>query len=187
MLIERTNLPSPAPPYSHLSPGCATLAASIRERCYGSREVWPPGDAVGVDAGVAVKANLPFKERRGLVLLDPAYEDGKDWQRTGRAISDAVERMANTVVLAWYPLKKEADADGLKADVAALNVPGSLAVELLVREPFAEGGLAGSGLVVVNPPYMLKAELDVLLPLLAERLGVGQWGRGSVKVLTPPR
>jgi 23S rRNA (adenine2030-N6)-methyltransferase len=140
-----------------------------------------------VDAGVAVRASLPFKERRGLVLLDPAYEDAKDWQKTARAIEDATSRMANVVVLAWYPLKSEADADGLKATLAASQLSGTLCAELLVREPFAEGGLAGSGVAVVNPPYTLKAELETVLPFLAERLGVGTWGRGSVTEITPPR
>jgi 23S rRNA (adenine2030-N6)-methyltransferase len=138
------------------------------------------------DASQSVKAALPFKERRGLLLLDPAYEDAKDWQAVPRTIRHAMERMANTTVLAWYPLKTEADADELKQALAALDRPGTLCTELLVREPFAEGGLAGSGLAIVNPPFTLREELAVLLPVLAERLGKGTWGRGRVTVVTQP-
>jgi 23S rRNA (adenine2030-N6)-methyltransferase len=58
--------------------------------------------------------------------------------------------------------------------------------ELRVREPFRQGGLAGSGLIVVNAPWGLDEELGLILPALAERLGIGEWGRGPVDWLVPP-
>ena len=55
-----------------------------------------------------------------------------------------------------------------------------------MREAFSAGGLAGSGLVIVNAPWKLDEELRVLVPALAERMGVGAWGQGTVEWLLPP-
>ncbi len=139
-----------------------------------------------LDAAVAVKAALPFAERRGLVLLDPAFEVAGEMEKSARMLDHIIRRMQNTTVLAWYPLKASGDEAPLLTQAAALPCSGTLVAELRVREGFAEGGLAGSGLLVINPPHTLKAELEELLPTLAVRLGIGEWGRGSVRELTPP-
>lgn len=139
------------------------------------------------DATVAAKAALPFVERRGLVLLDPAFEVAGEMEKTGRMLEHVISRMQNTTVLAWYPLKAAGDEAPLLTKAAALPCAGTLCAELRVREGFAQGGLAGSGVVIVNPPHTLKAELDLIMPELGQRLGVGTWGRGSVNELTPPR
>jgi 23S rRNA (adenine2030-N6)-methyltransferase len=86
----------------------------------------------------------------------------------------------------WYPLKADGLAESLCDTVKALAVPGTLRCELRVRESFREGGLAGSGLVVINPPWGLYGELELLLPALAQRLGLRNWGQGTVSWLLPP-
>ena len=58
--------------------------------------------------------------------------------------------------------------------------------ELRIREAFKEGGLAGSGVIVVNAPWKLDEDLRALLPALAGRLGLGQWGQSRVEWLVPP-
>lgn len=140
-----------------------------------------------LDAAVAVKAELPFTERRGLVLLDPAFEVPDELNKTLRSVKHALERMQNVTLLIWYPLKAPDDAKDFLRGISDFNQPGTLTAELLVKEPFAEGGLAGSGVVIVNPPFTLRAELERIMPALAFRLGLGTWGRGSVSVLTPPK
>ncbi len=138
------------------------------------------------DAVHSVKAELPFDQRRGVVLIDPPYEDKRETEFVVRALREGVKRFANGVFLVWYPVKGEQFADDLVAAVAALGIPDVLRCELRVREAFDGGGLAGSGVLIVNAPYQLREKLVVLLPALAERLGVGSWGRGSVSDLTPP-
>ena len=86
----------------------------------------------------------------------------------------------------WYPLKAN-DAAMICLDGAkALGAPGTLMAQLRVREMFRQGGLAGSGVIVVNAPWKLDEELALLLPALAMRLGLGHWGLGSVEWLVPP-
>jgi len=67
-----------------------------------------------------------------------------------------------------------------------LGVQSTLMAELRVREAFKEGGLAGSGVIIVNAPWGMENELALLLPTLAERLGIGNWGKGTIEWLIPP-
>ena len=138
------------------------------------------------DASVAVKAELPFPEKRGLVLLDPAFEVADELSHVMHMLRHILLRMKNAVVIVWYPLKAPEQAQIFKTELASLGAAGTVCAELQVREGFAEGGLAGSGVAVVNPPYTLKAELELIMPVLTQRLGVGTWGKGSVSELTPP-
>ena len=140
----------------------------------------------GVDAGVSIKANLPPPERRGLVLIDPPYEQKNEAARAVAMLAEGLRRFATGCFMLWYPVKADGLADGLGDAVERLGVPGTLKVELRVREAFGEGGLAGSGLVIVNPPWQLDRDLEILLPALARRLGLGNWGQGSVCWLLPP-
>jgi 23S rRNA (adenine2030-N6)-methyltransferase len=140
----------------------------------------------GVDAVQAVKAELPFPERRGVVLLDPAYESTDDLADLVRTVAYIMERMAQTVVVAWYPVKNEEFVADLLDKMKRLNFPGLLHIQLIVKEINQFGGLAGSGVLVVNPPWRLEGECRTLLPLLARVLGKGKWGRSTVDWLSPP-
>jgi 23S rRNA (adenine2030-N6)-methyltransferase len=139
-----------------------------------------------VDAAQAIKANLPFLEKRGLVLIDPAFEVTDEASRVAKMVSNALRRMAHVCVMIWYPVTTQDFADGL---CAGLNFPGAksvLRVELLVRTPHAEGGLAGSGVVVVNPPWTLHDEAARILPVLADVLGDGGQGRSRLEWMVGP-
>jgi len=141
---------------------------------------------LGLDAGPCVKANLPPPERRGVVLIDPPYELKDEAERSVALLADGLRRFASGCFMLWYPVK----ADGIEVRVAdactALGVAATLRVEMRVREGFKGGGLAGSGLIIVNPPWKLAPELSRLIPALAKRLGLGDWGQGTVNWLLPP-
>jgi 23S rRNA (adenine2030-N6)-methyltransferase len=140
-----------------------------------------------LDAEVCVKANLPPPERRGLVLIDPPYEQKGEATKAARMLAEGVRRFATGIFILWYPIKGKGEEDICREAARELGRPGTLAAELRVREPFKEGGLAGSGIIVVNAPWKLDEELALILPALAARLGVGAWGHGSMEWLVPPR
>ncbi|HUR43367.1 MAG TPA: 23S rRNA (adenine(2030)-N(6))-methyltransferase RlmJ [Aestuariivirga sp.] len=140
----------------------------------------------GLDAETCIKANLPPPERRGLVLIDPPYEQTDEVDCAVRMLAEGLRRFASGCFMLWYPLKADGIADRLCEAARALAVPGTLRCELRVRESFREGGLAGSGLVIVNPPWGVDGELAVMLAALAQRLGLGKWGQGTVSWLLPP-
>lgn len=139
-----------------------------------------------LDAEICVKANLPPPERRGLVLIDPPYEQRDEAAKAARMLAEGLRRFPTGIFLVWYPIKAKGDDDTCRDAARALGRPGTLAAELRIREPFKEGGLAGSGLVVVNAPWKLDGELELLLPALAIRLGIGSWGQGRMEWLVPP-
>jgi 23S rRNA (adenine2030-N6)-methyltransferase len=140
----------------------------------------------GLDAAQAIKAVLPFPERRGVVLIDPAFEAAGEWDRLLPMISRVVQRMAHAVVLAWYPFTGGGLPERLLAAARTLGLPRLLHLQLHVSEAHAQGGLSGSGLLVLNPPWPLENESRVMLPGLAKSLGKGKWGRSTVEWLTPP-
>lgn len=122
-----------------------------------------------LDGWLALKSQLPPRERRGLVLVDPPYEEAADWERLAAGLAAAHARFATGVYCLWYPLKAGAPVAALHRALRATGIARILVAELTVRDP-AGPGLAGSGLVIVNPPYTLEGELGVMLPALSRVL-----------------
>lgn len=143
-------------------------------------------DVTSMDAETCLKAKLPPPERRGVILIDPPYEVKNEGEKAVRMMVHGLHRFAQGVYMLWYPLKADPTAETILAQVKALGVPATLKVELRVRESFQGGGLAGSGLIVMNTPWKLDHELKLLVPALAQRLGLGNWGQGTVEWLVRP-
>jgi 23S rRNA (adenine2030-N6)-methyltransferase len=123
-----------------------------------------------MDAWTAVKALLPPPERRGLVLIDPPYEAAGEAAKAVAGLAEAHRRFATGILCLWYPVKAQAEADALVRRAGALGLPKTLRAEISVRRADTNARLNGSGLIVVNPPWTLEAELAVLLPALARHL-----------------
>ncbi|AQZ94631.1 23S rRNA (adenine(2030)-N(6))-methyltransferase RlmJ [Halopseudomonas phragmitis] len=124
------------------------------------------------------KAFLPVAEKRALWLLDPPFEKGDDLQRCVQAIQTGIQRMRQTVVALWYPIKDERQLKAFYQHMAEAGLPKVLRVELSVRPTDTSLGLNGSGLMLVNPPWPLWEELEQVLPWLSETLaqsGPGSW------------
>lgn len=124
-----------------------------------------------LDGWLALGAHLPPKEKRGIVLVDPPFEEEGEFDRLVDGLARAARRFANGVYCLWYPLKKGAPVGRFHNRLGALGIRRILAAELSVRDPAATSGLTGSGLVLVNPPWTLEAELRVILPELVRVLG----------------
>jgi len=137
---------------------------------------------VDLDGWVALPAFVPPKERRGLVLIDPAFEQKDEFERLADGFIKTFARWPTGSYLLWYPVKSRRATDGLAdhvADtVAKASVPGKcLRLEFSVAPQTAGGGLTSSGLLIVNPPWKLAGELKLILPELEKPLGQGGAGR----------
>ena len=132
----------------------------------------PRVKVVELDGWTALPAFVPPKERRGLVLVDPPFEARAEFERLAGGCLRAHRKWPTGIYALWFPLKDAAAADGLAATMAAAGVAG-LRLELQVEAPSPAGRLAGGGLIVVNPPWTLAADMRALLPALAGLLARG--------------
>ncbi len=118
------------------------------------------------DGFLALKAVLPPPPRRGLVLIDPAYEDKRDYLRVVMAVKEGLARFATGTFCVWYPILSRGDATQLPLKLRRLPADW-LDVQLTVQAPAADGyGMHGSGLYVANPPWTLAKTLRETLPAL---------------------
>ncbi len=123
-----------------------------------------------IDGWMAVNANVPPKERRGLVVIDPPYESADDFLRLSESLAAAHRKWPGGIYMLWYPIKTREAADALARRLRRLPVPKILRNEIALDYPRAEQGLVGSGLIVVNPPYVLEQQLRIIGPALSQML-----------------
>lgn len=124
------------------------------------------------DGFAGLKALLPPPSRRGLVLIDPSYEDKADYRKVVDTMSDALQRFATGTYAVWYPLIQRKEAQALRGQLQRLAEGDWLDVWLKVMAPSEDGlGLHGSGLFVFNPPWKLEAALRAAMPTLVKLLG----------------
>lgn len=141
---------------------------------------------MNLDGWVALKALLPPKERRGVVLIDPPFEEPGELSRLVQSLQEAHRRFATGTIVMWYPVKETRPVFAFRRELAGTGLEKLLSVELIVKAP--DGiGLSGCGLVILNPPYSLKAKLECLVPFLAERLALGPGYASDVRWLAPER
>jgi 23S rRNA (adenine2030-N6)-methyltransferase len=124
--------------------------------------------ALAIDGWTALGAYVPPKERRGLVLVDPPFEDAADFSRLSGVLAAAHRKWPTGIYMLWYPIKEREGPNALARRLRKLAVPGVLRCEITLGPPRGDAGLVGSGLIVVNPPFKLAAELKILLPALAD-------------------
>ncbi|HVX91720.1 MAG TPA: 23S rRNA (adenine(2030)-N(6))-methyltransferase RlmJ [Xanthobacteraceae bacterium] len=136
--------------------------------------------AVTIDGWVALNAYVPPKERRGLVLIDPPYEDPDEFSHLAAALEGAHRKWATGIYMLWYPIKDRAGPDLLARRLVRTGIRKILRAELERPPEEASDRLVGSGLVIVNPPWTLAAELETLLPALRQVLAAHRPGRSEV-------
>lgn len=141
---------------------------------------------LGLDGWIALKSLLPPKERRGVVLIDPPFEEPGELIRITEGLAEAVRRFETGTYLLWYPIKDPKLVARFHRAIADTCPRASLVVELMLRTPRHPDKLNGCGLVVVNPPWQLEEKLAAVLPLLAERLGQGEGAGYRLEMLARP-
>jgi 23S rRNA (adenine2030-N6)-methyltransferase len=124
-----------------------------------------------IDGWTALSAYVPPTERRGLVLVDPPFEEDGDFHRLSHALAGAHRKWATGIYALWYPIKGRGEADDLAKRLRRLGIAKILRAELTVSAVSDPTRLNGCGLILVNPPWTLESELSALLPMLAGLLG----------------
>jgi 23S rRNA (adenine2030-N6)-methyltransferase len=147
------------------------------------------GDAraklMSLDGFVALKALLPPRERRGIVLIDPPFEETGELERIADGLRQGLRRFATGVFIAWYPIKDLRAIRRFHAHLALMARPRGvsrlLCVEILLARPADGEALSGCGLIIANPPYTLEGELGAVLGPLGRCLAIAD-GRAETRL-----
>jgi 23S rRNA (adenine2030-N6)-methyltransferase len=142
--------------------------------------------AVAIDGYTALNAYVPPKERRGLVLIDPPFEQPDEFDALALGFTAAHRKWPTGIYALWYPVKDARETEKFSRRLTRLGISRVLQAELILP---ARDGLRGSGLILVNPPWRLEDELGVLLPALLGILSedASDAGRTPVRWLTAER
>jgi 23S rRNA (adenine2030-N6)-methyltransferase len=133
-----------------------------------------------IDGWTALSAYVPPNERRGLVLVDPPFERDDDFRRLSQGLAAAHRKWATGMYALWYPVKGRPGPDALAKAIRRLGIAKVLRAELMAGTMADIARLNGSGLILVNPPWRLEAELSVLLPALSAALA--RDGKGTFRL-----
>ena len=124
------------------------------------------------DGFSGLRGLLPPASRRTVVLIDPPYEVKEDYRRVADTLADAIKRFPGGTYVVWYPLLARTEARQLPERLAGLGAESWLDLRLAVKKPARDGfGMFGSGLYIVNPPWLLPEMLESVMPWLVRTLG----------------
>jgi 23S rRNA (adenine2030-N6)-methyltransferase len=138
---------------------------------------------IHLDGWLALNAHVPPKEKRGLVLVDPPFEEKGEFDRLLDGLLKAHRKFATGIYALWYPLKDTRAVHDFISALRDCGIPRMLRAELSIRPASNPPRLHGSGLILVNPPFTLEGELRILLPALAQLLGDPGQGRHKLEWL----
>lgn len=165
---------SPALAQSLLRPQDRLIVCELEPRAAAALAGLVRGDkrckAIAIDGWTALTAYVPPKERRGLVLIDPPFEQPGEFNRLAQGLAAAHRKWPTGGYLLWYPIKDAAGVAGFLRKLSRFGIAKMLRIELILANPGSDLALAGTGLIAVNPPWTLPDELKALLPALAGAL-----------------
>ena len=166
---------SPAIARAWLRPQDRLIACELEPKAAAALDRSLRGDnrikTLAVDGWTALSAYVPPPERRGLVLVDPPFEEDGDFHRLSHGLGQAHRKWATGIFALWYPIKDRGEPDALAKRLRRLGTAKTLRAELSVAPLSDPTRLNGCGLILVNPPWTLHGELSALLPALAGVLG----------------
>lgn len=154
-------------------------AAALKAEFAGDVQV----KAIELDGWLALNAHVPPKEKRGLVLIDPPFEREGELDRIVEGVIAAHRRWTGGTFAIWYPIKRRAERERLHALLKDSGIPDIQTAEFF-REPFpVEERLIGSGLAVINPPFVFRQEAETIMQALLPALGLSSEAHCGVLAL----
>ncbi|WP_457154273.1 23S rRNA (adenine(2030)-N(6))-methyltransferase RlmJ [Mesorhizobium sp. P5_C1] len=138
---------------------------------------------IELDGWLALGAHLPPKEKRGLVLIDPPFEEAGEFERLVDGLIRAHKRWPSGIYALWYPIKDRKAIIAFRKALKQSGIPKLLDIEFEIRPASSQPSLDGSGLLVVNPPFTLEGELRTLMPALHRVLAVEKPAHWSLEWL----
>jgi 23S rRNA (adenine2030-N6)-methyltransferase len=138
-----------------------------------------------LDGYQGLKAFLPPKERRGLVMIDSSFDRAREFARIATALAEACKRWAGGTYAIWYPLMAPAAMRNFELGVKNLGIRKILKLEIEVRARDFDEMVPGCGMLIVNPPWRFEDEARPLLRWLWSALSESGAGGATVTWLVP--
>ena len=151
---------------------------NMRENFSGNRQI----KMANSDGLKGLIANMPPKERRGFVLIDPSYEIKTEYHEVVDTLIKAYKRFATGTYALWYPVVNRHTIDTMEQELINSGIKNIQLFELGIGADSLEKGMTSSGMIVINPPWTLQKEMQDSLPFLAQALG--QNGQGFYRIET---
>ena len=134
------------------------------------------------DGWAALTALLPPAQKRGLILIDPPFEQQGEFDRIVAALQTGAARFNSAIYVAWYPIKHRSPVTAFHTAIQLAGLTDVIAAELWLREPTDPARLNGCGLAIRNPPYGFEAAATPILQALAARLGEADAGHAITRI-----
>lgn len=134
------------------------------------------------DGFLALKAFLPPKERRGLILIDPPYENPDEFTRIAHSLPIALKRFETGIYAIWFPIKERTLVDRFYRAIKQHVSHPAISIELTIY-PDIPNHLNGSGVVIINPPFQFENTMREVLPSLWKAMAVNHQGEHHIKTL----
>lgn len=135
------------------------------------------------DGWSMVKATLPPPERRGIVLIDPPFEQPNELARLAEALREGHKRFATGIFVLWYAIKDRRDIARFHRKLSELGLPKLQAFELMIQSDRVTTRMNGAGLIVANAPFGFEAAYAPVLEFLARLLAAGPGGGSRIIAL----
>ncbi len=139
---------------------------------------------VEIDGYQALNAFVPPRERRGLVVIDPPFETKMEFDDLKAALTLAVPKWPTGTYLIWFPVKDVGAVARFRASLEAalpnLGVRSALDMRLAIDVPRPDAPLVSNGLIILNPPFTLAVEAQLILPYLSRTMA--NMDRGDAEV-----
>ena len=126
---------------------------------------------------------MPPAQRRGLVLIDPSYEVKADYDQVLETIMQLYKRFATGTYALWYPVVERSRINEMEKKIQLSQLRNVQLFELGQLVDSREHGMTASGMIVINPPWTLQAEMQQALPYLAKKLGIAAQGSYRIEQL----
>jgi 23S rRNA (adenine2030-N6)-methyltransferase len=135
------------------------------------------------DGFSALKAFLPPKERRGLILIDPPYEQPDEFDHINTFLRSVFPHFDTGIYAIWYPLKNKMAVSHFKKNLAEQIQKPILCAELSIYTADASHQLNGCGLLIINAPWQFEQTIQGFFPWMWERLKIDRKSTFSVGLL----
>lgn len=139
------------------------------------------------EAMEGVNAILPPKIRRGLVFVDPSFEEDSDYKNTIKMIKNIHKRFNQAIIALWYPILGKASDRSyeLTREITKLQIASTLKAELKICAQDTLLGMHGTGMFVMNYPYEFDTNINQVMPILEQQLALDNSAKANVEILVP--